>query len=85
MNTHQCYIQKKELPAPNHDYIFFDIEAMQETGVHEANLVVAQYRNGEQYNFPDIHAFCKWLIQKKHKGYTAVSYTHLTLPTIYSV
>ena len=74
MNTHQCYIQKKELPAPNHDYIFFDIEAMQETGIHEANLVVAQYRNGEQYDFPNIHAFCKWLIQKQHKGYTVIAH-----------
>ena len=48
MNTHQCYIQKTELQPPSDKYIFFDIEAMQETGIHEANLIVAQYMCGKQ-------------------------------------
>ena len=62
MNTHQCYLQKVELPSPSDQYIFFDIEAMQETGIHKANLVVAQYLHGNQETFTNIDDFCHWLI-----------------------
>ena len=74
MNVHQCYLKKVDLPTPSNDYIFFDIEAMQDTGIHEANMVVAQYMNGEQYDFSNIEAFCQWLIHKQHKRYTVIAH-----------
>jgi hypothetical protein len=74
MNTHQCYIQKTELQPPSDKYIFFDIEARQETGIHEANIIVAQYICGKQYNFPTIQEFCQWLIHKNHKRYTVIAH-----------
>ena len=74
MNTHQCYIQKTELQPPSDKYIFFDIEARQETGIHEANLIIAQYICGKQYNFPTIQEFCQWLIHKNHKRYTVIAH-----------
>ena len=74
MNTHQCYIQPTELPKPSNKYIFFDIEAMQETQFHEANLIVAQYMNGEQWDFSNMTTFCEWLIHRKHKNYTVIAH-----------
>ena len=74
MNTHQCYLQPTELPAPSDKYIFFDIEAMQEAGIHKANLVVAQYMNGEQYDFHTLETFCEWLIHRRHKHYTVLAH-----------
>ena len=74
MNTHQCYIQKTEIQPPSDKYIFFDIEARQETGIHEANLIVAQYMCGKQQSFLHIHDFCQWLIHKKHKHYTVIAH-----------
>ena len=74
MNTHQCYLQKVELPSPSDQYIFFDIEAMQETGVHKANLVVAQYLHGNQETFTNIDDFCHWLIHKRHKNHTVIAH-----------
>ena len=74
MNTHQCYLQPTELPAPSDKYIFFDIEAMQETGIHKANLVVAQYMNGEQHDFSNLETFCEWLIHRRHQHYTVLAH-----------
>ena len=74
MNTHQCYLQPTELPPPSDKYIFFDIESMQETGIHKANLVVSQYMNGEQYDFHTLETFCEWLIHQRHKHYTVLAH-----------
>ena len=57
----------------NH-YIFLDYEAEQETGVHNPNLVVAQYFDGTTFHFRTNDDFCKWLISKHHKGYTAIAH-----------
>ena len=66
MNTHQCYIQKTELQPPSENYIFFDIEAMQETGFHEVDLIVAQYMSGKQYNFQT--TLTKLAASERHGG-----------------
>lgn len=55
-------------------YIFFDYEAEQETGVHNPNLVIAQYFDGTTFHFRTNDDFCKWLISKQHKGYTAIAH-----------
>lgn len=56
-------------------YIFFDYEANQETNVHEANLVVA-WRNTDdtKHVFRSNDEFCKWLISKEHRGFTAIAH-----------
>ena len=55
-------------------YIFFDYEAEQETGVHNPNLIIAQYFDGTKFHFRTNDNFCKWLISKHHKGYTAIAH-----------
>ncbi|KAK7605181.1 hypothetical protein V9T40_007039 [Parthenolecanium corni] len=55
-------------------YLFFDYEAMQETGTHIPNLVIAQDFAGEKHIFDTNEEFCKWLISKEHKGYTAIAH-----------
>ncbi|CAH1106820.1 unnamed protein product [Psylliodes chrysocephalus] len=47
---------------------------MQNTGKHVANLVVAHNFNGEKTTFKNNEDFCKWLINKEHKGYTAIAH-----------
>jgi hypothetical protein len=63
-NTTKCtYTQK---------YLFFDYEAMQETGTHEPNLVIAHDFYGNVDSFITNEDFCKWLISRD-KGYTAIA------------
>ncbi|XP_039294128.1 uncharacterized protein LOC120353641 [Nilaparvata lugens] len=56
------------------NYLFFDYEAMQDTGVHEANLVKVHDFEGNSWTFNDNDSFCKWLITKEHKGYTCIAH-----------
>ena len=57
------------------NYIFFDVETNQESGTHEVTLAVAQYFNSSEiFSFPSADKFCKWLITKEHKNYTAVAH-----------
>ena len=53
-----------EVQPPSDKYIFFDIKPRLETGIHEANLIVAEYMCGKQQSFLPIHDFCQWLIHK---------------------
>ena len=68
-------VQKQPLPNPH--IFYFDIEAMQETGVHKANLVVVQHEDGmpESRKIFKNDAmssardkFCDWIF-KEHCGY----------------
>jgi ribosomal protein S20 len=52
-------------------YLYFDFEAMQETGIHIPNLVVVHDFEGKEKIFYNNEEFCKWLISKEHKNYTA--------------
>jgi hypothetical protein len=40
-DEHKCYMQPKKPKACPENYIFFDYEAEQDTGVHNPNLIVA--------------------------------------------
>jgi hypothetical protein len=55
-------------------YLFFDYEAMQETGKHIANLVISHDFSGNVNSFKTNEDFCKWLISRDHKGYTAIAH-----------
>jgi hypothetical protein len=55
-------------------YLFFDYEAMQETDKHIANLVISHDFNGNVNSFETNEDFCKWLISRDHKGYTAIAH-----------
>ncbi|XP_072377781.1 uncharacterized protein [Diabrotica undecimpunctata] len=58
----------------NERYIFFDYEAMQDTGIHVPNLVIAQDFGGHKFVFKDNEEFCRWLISEKHRNYTAIAH-----------
>ena len=55
-------------------YLFFDFEAMQETGIHIPNLVIVHDFDGKEKIFNNNNEFCKWLISKEHKNYTAIAH-----------
>ena len=61
-NTHKCYMQPKAIKKTQENYIFFDYEAEQDTGVHNPNLIVAHYFDGTKFYFRTNDEFCKWLI-----------------------
>jgi hypothetical protein len=58
----------------NKKYLFFDVECMQETGTHIPNLCVVHDFGGKETIFNNIEEFCKWLISKEHKGFTAIAH-----------
>jgi hypothetical protein len=55
-------------------YLFFDYEAMQETGKHIANLVISHDFSGNVNSFKTNEDFCKWLISRDHRGHTAIAH-----------
>lgn len=55
-------------------YIFFDFECMQETSIHIPNLVVTSDFEENIKIFNDSDDFCKWLIKKEHRNYTAIAH-----------
>jgi len=67
-------MQPKEPKAFPENYIFFDYEAEQDTGVYNPNLIVAHYFDGTKFYFRSNNEFCKWLISAQHKGYTAIAH-----------
>lgn len=76
IDEHKCFIQNlnsqtKEL---DENYIFFDFECHQNTGVHQVNYANAQYFDGTSFEFNDYKDFCNWLISDKHKNYTAFAH-----------
>ena len=55
-------------------YIFYDFEATQNTGVHTANLSIAQNLEGKEYVHNSIDEFCKYFLNDKYKGYTFIAH-----------
>jgi hypothetical protein len=55
-------------------YLFFDFECQQHTGTHEVNFCCVQDFDGNERTFHNIDDFCKWLISKEHRGYTAIAH-----------
>ena len=78
-DEHLCYIQKTEQPEEsqyNH-LLFFDLECMQEHGVHEANLCVVHDEEGEVGLFQGkdtVKKFCEWLLTKEHQDCIVVAH-----------
>ena len=55
-------------------YIFFDYETQQETGTHIPSCICAHYFDGTRFDFETNEEFCKWLISKRHVGYTGIAH-----------
>ena len=78
-DEHLCYIQKMEQPEDsqyNH-LLFFDLECMQEHGIHEPNLCVVHDEEGEVGLFQGkdtVKEFCEWLLTKEHQDCIVVAH-----------
>ena len=55
-------------------YIFYDFEAIQNTGTHTVNLSIAQGFEGKEYIHNSIEEFCKGFLNDKFKGYTFIAH-----------
>jgi len=55
-------------------YLFFDYEAQQDSGVHVPNLVIIHDFSGKKFVFNDNSEFCEWLIEERHRNYTAIAH-----------
>lgn len=79
-----CFIKKEPLKSPSTAYIFSDIESVQETGVHEANLVVSR----DWENVKTVHhseqEYVAWVL-KHGEGHTVIFHNGggYDLPLIY--
>ena len=75
---HKCFMQrlkKEDLKEPSTKYVFYDYECTIDDGEHHPALIVAMYFAHDQPEvFFDNESFCKWIFQKKHKGYTFVAH-----------
>ena len=58
-NTRKCYMRPSKPKPINLEKYIFDYEADQETGLHNPNLVVAQYLDGTTFHFRTNKDFCK--------------------------
>ena len=78
-DEHLCYIQKTEQPEEsqyNH-LLFFDLECIQEHGIHEPNLCVVHDEEGEVGLFrgkDTVKEFCEWLLTKEHQDCIVVAH-----------
>jgi len=71
---HECNVQHKKHKTYTGNYIWFDYEAQQDTGIKKPNLIVAHSFDGTKFYFKTNEEFCEWLISPKHKGYTAIAH-----------
>jgi len=67
---------KKDLKPSSENYIFYDFETKLDSvsKKHIVNYRVAQYYNGDEHIFQSLDEFCKWVFNKKHKGYTVIAH-----------
>ena len=73
--NHKCYMMPKHIQLPSENYIYFDFECDITKDEHIVNYCVAQYHNNnESFIFENIDDFCKWVFDKKHKGYTLIAH-----------
>jgi hypothetical protein len=66
-----CFIKKTPLKAPSEKYVFSDIESIQETGVHEANLIISRDWDDTKTTHRNEGDYVKWLL-KHRTGHTVV-------------
>jgi len=75
IGEHKCYMKRLDLKQSDDKYIFFDFETMQASeNKHVVNFCVAQYFNGDERVFYTTDDFCKWVFNKRHKGYTCIAH-----------
>ncbi len=84
LTSHKCFIKKLEVPTKveNNKYIYYDCESFVNTNPHKAFLFIAMYNTPTQvcvgedevFQFKSEEEFCKWVLSKKHKGYTAIAH-----------
>ncbi|XP_078531047.1 uncharacterized protein LOC144817954 [Lissotriton helveticus] len=76
--VHQCYMVKDRQPPKTEDYIVFDIECTQETGVHQPNYIYAHHLTSDDcWEFEGrtcVGDFLNTFIQSKFKGYTMLAH-----------
>jgi hypothetical protein len=80
----ECFIKKVPLLPPSTKYIFSDIESMQETGVHVANLVVSRDWDNVQTVHASESEYVTWVLEHG-QGHTVVFHNGggYDLPMIY--
>ena len=76
---HLCYIQQlKQAQEPSYNHLlFFDLEATQEHGIHQANLCVVYDEEKEVAIFQGqdtVKEFWQWLLTPEHKGCIVVAH-----------
>ena len=61
--TGDCYPKQKcySCKTRTEDYMFYDFECMQETGIHKVNLAVVQDFKGNEHVFNTIEDFCNFV------------------------
>ncbi|GBN82248.1 hypothetical protein AVEN_159755-1 [Araneus ventricosus] len=77
MNRHLCFLEQKKPKPSSEKLIFFDFEAMQETGEHIVNFAVLQYYDGQEVVIEGVDVikkFCDFLFSKCHEGFTAIAH-----------
>lgn len=75
---HRCYMVKDRPQTKTEDYIVFDIECTQETGVHQPNYIYAHHLtadNNWEFEGPScVDDFLNTFIQTRFKGYTMLAH-----------
>ncbi len=74
---HKCYIQRLKTPenVKDNKYIYYDCEAYVNENPHRPYLFVAMYSfSNEVFEFSSKEEFCQWVLDDKHKGYTAIAH-----------
>ncbi|GBM07442.1 hypothetical protein AVEN_26506-2-1, partial [Araneus ventricosus] len=77
MNDHLCFLEEKTPKTASEKFIFFDFEAMQETGKHIVNFAILQYFGTEKVVFEGkdtVKKFYEFLFSRRHKGYTVIAH-----------
>ncbi|XP_078499011.1 uncharacterized protein LOC144828487 [Lissotriton helveticus] len=76
--NHQCYMVKGPSQTKTEDYIVFDIECTQETGVHQPNYIYAHHlTSDDSWEFEGrtcVGDFLSTFIQAKFQGYTMLAH-----------
>jgi len=74
---HFCFHRNARVDGngPIAKFIFYDFECYLDDGHHKVALVIALYGHSDEvFEFRTVEAFCGWLFQKRHKGYTCVAH-----------
>ncbi|XP_069505099.1 uncharacterized protein [Ambystoma mexicanum] len=78
VDEHQCYMTHPKEIAKTENYIIFDMECMQETGIHIPNYIYARHlTRDDRWSFAGIDCvsrFIKTFLTKKFHGYSFLAH-----------